>query len=761
MPKIKKKKKSTFSPSDPHTCVIYGRMSSDMQNPGSPDQQEREIRKKVNQLNVPWNIVKVYSDSAISGRTHDRPGLQRMLADLKSGRVRADVVLVDTFERLSRSENAHDLRTELSRRGIFVLTLDSGFADPTSAVGQLNAVFESVRAVDNNRVKAHEVRRGKNDNIRRGDWPGGKPPFGFKLDLKSKEVRHQKIVYHHRLVEDERTAWIVREIFRLADQNGWGGIRIAKHLNRDERILTYGAILQDTTIARILKNPIYIGRMEYGKRSREAAGDAFFLEDNDQCEWEVNETFCAGIIDREVWDRVQALFERRKRPSPADTDYGTESLAGPGSGVALKYPLSGLVVCASCGRAMVAGSSAPYTTSSGEIHEYVYYGCPGTHSRICDNRTTIPEPQLRKSVIQLVLKRLFLGDIISSSEIDASSLASQIMENPDFHSFIDSVTSMLLEYQPDGAAARDGLIRKRDELQSLCDGWLRTLGDPSIGHALRTAVQGKFVQTSTERDRINTILSSEQVELEQLQTLASPSHVAMRLAQLWQIICDDHASLMNVTLAEHIDVIWCFPNRTVQVRFCRLGALTDPGGLTSIPGLKNSEQPAGATLSRRRMRRNLSNATCDEESCPSKTIDPRRFSELHEHWFEVENVTIPERRHWYQENARIVAEYRLSNHATMDELSRHFDRTTPTIRAALRFAEKEYGIHALGKKLSMSTWKTWSRLHASEVADFLARPGASKAAAAAHFGKSPHAINSALKIAEEFPSEMSETIEAR
>lgn len=760
MPKIKKKRKSAFSPSDPHSCVIYGRMSSDMQNPRSPDQQEREIRKKVKQLNVPWNIVKVYSDSAISGRTHNRPGLKRMLADLKSGRVRADLVLVDTYERLSRSESAHDLRKDLSKRGILVLTLDTDFADPTSAMGQFQAVFESVRAADNNRLKAHEVRRGKNDNIRRGDWPGGKPPLGFKLELKSKETRHQKTVYHHRLVEDERTAWIVREIFRLADQNGWGGIRIAEFLNRDERVSGCGVVLQDTTIARILRNPIYIGRMEYGKQSREEDGDAFFLEDNDEGEWEVNEAFCEGIIDREVWNRVQALIERRKRPSPADTDDGTESMADPGSGVALKYPLSGLVVCANCGRAMVAGSSAPYTTTSGEIHEYVYYGCPGTHSRICDNRTTIPEPQLRKSVIQLVLKRLFLGDIICSREIDASSLASQIMKNPDFHSFIDSVSSMLLEYQPDGVAARDGLIRTRDELQSLCDGWLRTLGDPSIGHALRTAVQTQFDQASTERDRINTILSSEQVELERLQTLASPSHVAMRLAQLWEIIGSDHASLMNVTLAEHIDVIRCFPNRMVEVRFCRLGALTDPGDLTSIPGLKNARQPAVSPLSRRRMRRNLSDATLDEESSPSTTIDPRRFSELHEHWFEVETFVIPERQHWYQENALIVAEYRLSNHLTMEELSLHFDRSIPTVRAALRFAKKEYGIDALGKKISVSTWKTWSRLNASAVASFLARPGTTKEAAMIHFGKSARTINLALKIAEELSRAMSDTADA-
>ena len=132
MPKIKKKRKSAFSPSDPHSCVIYRRMSSDMQNPGSPDQQEWEIRKKVKQLNVPWNIVKVYSDSAISGRTHNRPGLKRMLADLKSGRVRADLVLVDTYERLSRSESAHDLRRDLNKRGILVLTLDTDFADPTN-----------------------------------------------------------------------------------------------------------------------------------------------------------------------------------------------------------------------------------------------------------------------------------------------------------------------------------------------------------------------------------------------------------------------------------------------------------------------------------------------------------------------------------------------------------------------------------------------------------------------------------------------------
>ncbi|MGZ0173242.1 MAG: recombinase family protein, partial [Planctomycetales bacterium] len=68
--------------------VVYLRMSSENQSKSSPDQQLRSIRKCIKDAGLPWRIVKVYRDDAISGKTaRNRPQFMQMLRDIKSGAV--------------------------------------------------------------------------------------------------------------------------------------------------------------------------------------------------------------------------------------------------------------------------------------------------------------------------------------------------------------------------------------------------------------------------------------------------------------------------------------------------------------------------------------------------------------------------------------------------------------------------------------------------------------------------------------------------
>src|SRR6185503_5169486 len=94
-----------FNPQRAYRVVLYLRMSSDRQNPRSPDQQAQEIERRIKALGYEWNIVKTYRDEAISGRyLRRRPAYQQMLSELRTGAVVADLILVDTLERLGRVE---------------------------------------------------------------------------------------------------------------------------------------------------------------------------------------------------------------------------------------------------------------------------------------------------------------------------------------------------------------------------------------------------------------------------------------------------------------------------------------------------------------------------------------------------------------------------------------------------------------------------------------------------------------------------------
>lgn len=387
--------------------VIYARMSSSKQNPRSPEQQITTIKDTLKRLGLNWQVVAVYRDDAISGRYfRKRPGFQKMLRELKSGVLRADYVLVDTFERLSRAENNAEIRRMLLKAGTLVLTADSQFADPNSVSGRALSFMETYRASEECRIKAHNVLRGKKDAVREGKWPGSSPPFGFYLK-NVMVIRHGVEELDHRiLVPIPELKWIVEFIFTLSAQENFGPVRICKKLNSHPDIPSHLKPFTEATIASILRNELYYGEMVWGKNCTGIEDDVRVMQSIPEEEWVVNSEFCEPIISKDLWQQSMQMIEsRRRRVTAPDPDADHSGLRP--RGVALKYPLSGLVVCSSCGRAMVSSASSAYTTKAGEVRSYASYGCPGYRSGACDNDRRVPESWLRETVIQLVKDRLF------------------------------------------------------------------------------------------------------------------------------------------------------------------------------------------------------------------------------------------------------------------------------------------------------------------------------------------------------------------
>src|SRR5690606_25208888 len=97
---------STFDARLPCRYCRYGRMSTDLQHPRSPEQQFDTIAAAVGRSGYPWVHVGDYRDDAKSGRfMRKRPGFSRMLDDIKTGRILVDVILVDTLERFGRMDD--------------------------------------------------------------------------------------------------------------------------------------------------------------------------------------------------------------------------------------------------------------------------------------------------------------------------------------------------------------------------------------------------------------------------------------------------------------------------------------------------------------------------------------------------------------------------------------------------------------------------------------------------------------------------------
>lgn len=404
--------KNKFDPKSSYRAVAYLRMSSDQQNPRSPDQQLDEIQRRLQQLGYNWRIIKVYRDDAKSGRyLRKRTEYQRMMRDLKSGAVKADLILVDTLERFGRVDDLVNIRADLyGKHGVLVLTADSSFADPNTPQGRALGAFEAMRATEDGRVKAHNVLRGKRDAARRKHWPGGEPPFGFMLQSVMVSINGRDEVDHCILVPNPETRFIIEMLFEQAAATSWGTTRLSRWLDAHPDLPANLKPFYPSSVGYWLDNPIYYGELRWEEHSTGIVDDSRVAVKNKEEDILRIPEFCEGIISRERWHEVQALRNlRRQRQLDAKRRKEANDgklLSPPAPGLTVNYLLSGLLFCGSCGLRMTASSSSPYTDKDGQSRRYTSYVCPGYIASHCENATRVPEAWIRKVVIETMLQRL-------------------------------------------------------------------------------------------------------------------------------------------------------------------------------------------------------------------------------------------------------------------------------------------------------------------------------------------------------------------
>ena len=138
-----------FDPRKPYKAVVYARMSDPRQNARSPDQQIAEINRRIEALGYPWTVVRIYRDDGVSGRlVQKRKAFRKMLGDLKTGAVEADLILVDTFQRFGRAKELAAIRDDLQDlHGVILLTANSNFADPNTPQGHRAGTRRQLRGV--------------------------------------------------------------------------------------------------------------------------------------------------------------------------------------------------------------------------------------------------------------------------------------------------------------------------------------------------------------------------------------------------------------------------------------------------------------------------------------------------------------------------------------------------------------------------------------------------------------------------------------
>jgi hypothetical protein len=213
-------------------------------------------------------------------------------------------------------------------------------------------------------------------------------------------------VDHCVLEHDPRSAWVVRKIFALGRDTGWGANRLARALNEDREIPGEFKPFNHSGVGYVLSNPIYIGELLWEEHATDIIDDVRVIKRNAEEDMVRVPDFCEPLISRDLWDAVAEMRRLRSEAywrSRRKEETGKQ-IEPTAPGLVLKYLLTGLVRCGECGRSMRPVGSGGQSKAGKSYH---YYACPGGLAGGCPNKTYVPEAWLREAVVARLRARLF------------------------------------------------------------------------------------------------------------------------------------------------------------------------------------------------------------------------------------------------------------------------------------------------------------------------------------------------------------------
>lgn len=334
-------------------AVAYLRYSTIMQDALSLEGQQRAISSYAMKNDI--DIVELYADEAMSGKTDKRPEFRRMIAELEDKGI--DLVLVHKLDRFARNRyDAAVNKHAITGKGARLLAVDHPLGD--SPEDQLMEGILEAMAEFYSLNLAKETMKGLRETAHKGNFTGGWVPLGYKI-VDKKYV----------IVEEE--AEIVRTIFHMiAGGSSLGDV--LKSLNSKGLLTRQQKPFGKNSIHSILQNEKYIGNLVFNKIPKFVNGVRNNKITSPEDEIVRTEGAVPAIVDLETWTTVQKTLSQRKR--------------GPREGATRMYLLSGLLYCSECGAAMI-GHCSTKTNRKGEKIRYHYYECNRMlRTRSCNNR---------------------------------------------------------------------------------------------------------------------------------------------------------------------------------------------------------------------------------------------------------------------------------------------------------------------------------------------------------------------------------------
>ncbi len=334
------KRSTTFHRYYAAAYIRLSREDGDKEESDSVGNQKRLLTEYV-QRQEGLVLRDFYVDDGYSGTNFNRPGFQRMMADIDSGSV--NCVIVKDLSRFGRDyiDSGRYLERIFPEKNVRFIAVTDGIDSLKQSYDMLlpiKNIFNEQYARDISR----KIQAAVGTKQRAGQFIGSFASYGY---MKSPEDKNK-------LVPDEYAADVVRQIFRMYI-GGYGKQEIAKILNR-EGILCPSAYKRAkgmhyrngncsasaaywsyTTIAKILRSEIYLGNMVQGTKRQQMRGKQKAVPKE---KWIVVPGTHEPIIERDVWEKAQILLEKRTRNTDVTPSF---------------HIFAGFLKCGDCGRAMM------------------------------------------------------------------------------------------------------------------------------------------------------------------------------------------------------------------------------------------------------------------------------------------------------------------------------------------------------------------------------------------------------------------------
>ncbi len=397
---------------------LYTRVSTTMQIDGYSLDAQKTKMKAFCDYNE-YEIAGEYEDAGKSGKSIEgRVSFNQMMEDIKSGKDEVSYVLVFKLSRFGR--NAADVLATLQVMqdfGVNLICVEDGIDSSKDAGKLMISVLSAVAEIERENIRVQTM-EGRMQKAREGKWNGGFAPYGYSLIDGKLEVNEEEAV-------------AIRMIFDQYVNTDLGANGIAKYLenhgiHKIARQNGKNPLFDAALIRRIIQNPVYSGKISYGRRRTEKVhGTRNEYRQVKKDDYLLVDGLHEALVSEEVWEQAQVKVAAQAKKYEKVNRDKREKI----------HLLSGILKCPVCGAGMYGNKSIKKRKDGSNYKDFYYYGCKHrnmTRGHKCDYKKQVHEEMLDASVAEVISKLVSnpkFSDLIRNKinmEVDTSALDQEI-----------------------------------------------------------------------------------------------------------------------------------------------------------------------------------------------------------------------------------------------------------------------------------------------------------------------------------------------